>query len=120
VIKKNKKNDTFHAEVVNQFLLALSFDGCRVWQNQTGVARTLDGKRIIRYGKEGSADITGIIKCKSGAGIRLEVEVKVGKDTLSEEQKSFQKMIDTHGALYIEARNIQETVDQVKTFMVNH
>lgn len=102
-----------HSELVNQLLVKLTFTGCRVWKNHVG----FDEERKIHYGLVGSSDIFGIMKCYSEKGIWLAVECKVGRDKLRNEQIKFKAMIENHGGLYIEARNIDETFDKVKTFM---
>ena len=110
-----------HAEFVRNLLIELSkIQNVIVWPNQTGVAKSLTGERVIRYGLNGSADITGIAKCeKSGIGIRIEIECKVGKDRIRIHQSQFRAMIQAHGGLYIEARNIQETVDTLNEYIKN-
>ena len=83
---------------------------CRIWQNDTGTARSLDGKRVIRYGLTGRADITGII-CN---GRRIELEIKTGKGVQSEKQKNFEKMINEMGGIYAVVRNENEAVEIIK------
>lgn len=102
-----------HQEFVNKLLKHLSIAGCRVWANQTGVAQTLKTGHVIRYGLKGSADITGIIS----GGKRIEIECKVGKDFLKPEQINFRKMIESLGGIYIVARNIDETVDEINNLI---
>lgn len=111
-----------HTEFVHQALIKLSFPGCRVWKQQTGTARAFDDPdRIIKFGIEGGGDISGIAMCRiSGIGVRVEIECKVEKDKLRDSQIKFGQMILTMGGIYIECRNIDETVDQIKQFMNTH
>lgn len=98
-------------------LMKLSFPGCRAWKSHTGVARAMhDDEQIVAYGLKGSADITGIVLCKSGRGVRLEVECKTGSGKLRTEQKNFRDMILAMGGLHIEARDVDSVIQQVKLF----
>lgn len=58
----------------------------------------------IRYGQKGAADIQGIIK----GGRFLAIEVKTATGRQSPEQKSWQKMIEMYGGIYILARSIED------------
>jgi hypothetical protein len=46
-------------------------------------------------------------------GRRLEIEVKAGRDTLSENQINFGKMIKELGGIYLVARDIDTTLEQL-------
>lgn len=110
-----------HSDLVHMLLMKLSMPGCRVWKNATGVGRSMqDDDAVIAYGLKGSADITGIILCKSGIGVRLEVECKTGTGRLRVEQKNFRDMILAMGGLHIEARDVESVVAEVKKFQENH
>lgn len=111
-----------HTGYVHELLIALcEIPGVRAWKQQTGKARALDNDdRIIAFGLEGSGDITGIMRCKSGSGLRLEIDAKIGRDKLRQTQQNFKAMITAHGGLYIESRNKYETIDIVKNFMESH
>ena len=110
-----------HSDLVHMLLMKLSFPGCRCWKNHTGVARAMhDDDQIVAYGLKGSADITGILLCKSGRGVRLEVECKTGTGRLRTEQKNFRDMILAMGGLHIEARDVESVVAEVKSFQENH
>lgn len=85
----------------------------RVWRNNrfVGLAIGKDGReRLVSAGVNGQADISGIV---GPWGIRLEVEVKVGKDKQNEDQKNFQAMIERLGGIYVVARNATEGLGQV-------
>lgn len=105
-----KKGSTAaHQNVVKQVLLTLSkLPYCRVWSNNTGVGRDLSSERIIRFGLKGSSDIIGIYK-----GLFLAVEVKTGGAVQTQDQKRFQKMIDTMGGIYVVCR--ETNVKQIET-----
>lgn len=76
------------------------------------VGATTVGDRFIRFGHPGEADITGII---APLGICLEVEVKNGKDRLTEAQTSFLKMIETYGGIAIVARDVDSAIAEIRT-----
>ena len=65
--------------------------------------------RRVKAGVDGQADISGI----GPFGVRVEVEVKAGKDKLSASQKAFQNMILNHGGIYIEARDVGGCLDEL-------
>jgi hypothetical protein len=73
----------------------------RVWRQN--VIAALRGSQFIRSGRPGMADISGIIEV-NGAGIRLEVEVKIGRDDLGKPQRNFRDMILELGGIYLVAR----------------
>lgn len=97
-----------HEKLLKKLLLALSATGvCRVWRQETGAAYR--GDKLIRYGKVGSADISGIMQ----NGRRLEIEVKTGKAQQSPGQKMFGEMINQMGGLYLVARDVETTLTTV-------
>ena len=79
----------------------------RVWRNNVGAAK--DGKRFVRFGLPGSADITGIL----ADGRRLEIEVKGPKGKLSERQRYFGEMIRAFGGVYIVVRSAAELIQKL-------
>jgi hypothetical protein len=67
----------------------------RAWRNNSGSTKV--DNRFIVFGVPGQGDISGILK----DGRRIEIECKFGKGRQSEQQKSFQKMIDNFNGIYI-------------------
>jgi hypothetical protein len=61
------------------------------------------GKRIPSSVKKGTADIHAVYK-----GRHLSIEVKIGKDRQSEEQKDVQKSVEAAGGHYFIARNFDD------------
>jgi VRR-NUC domain. len=89
------------------------FPHIRVWRSNRVKAMAVGrgGKpRMIDAGIDGQGDISGII---APTGKRLEIEVKAGDDRLSEDQEKFRDMIRYHGGVYIEARDVERTLDQL-------
>lgn len=90
-----------HARIKALVLLRLSaLDGCIVLNTPTGVGYTADGKRCLRFGKKGLADILG---CWHGRAFA--VEVKAGLDVLSEDQEKFRSAWRRAGGAYLECRD---------------
>lgn len=54
--------------------------------------------------RNGYSDVSCCLKCKSGIGIFLAIEVKFDKDKQSPAQKSFQKEVEAAGGIYYIAR----------------
>lgn len=73
----------------------------RLWRQNTGVGLTMDAERVIRFGLNGSGDLSGILM----GGTRIEIEDKTKTGRQSKDQKSFQAMIERFGGLYVLARD---------------
>lgn len=89
----------------------------RIWRANTGVgwfangqpARKTDpGAYPVKFGTPGQGDISGLVL---PAGRRLEIECKA-KTKQSDDQRSFQRMIEGFGGLYVLALSLGE-VDRV-------
>lgn len=76
-----------------------------IQQGRTGEAVKLLLSRPIKFGLSGTADIIGII---GPYGRMLQVEVKVAKDKMSEDQESVQSMVVKRGGVYIEVRTPED------------
>lgn len=68
--------------------------------NNTGSYRPELGRFIKSTSKRGLADVMGTYKCKS-----LNIEVKIGKDRMSEDQIKVQGAVERSGGLYFIARD---------------
>lgn len=108
-----------HAELVSRILAECGArPDCRLWANNTGVARGLTGDGIVRFGLKGSADILGIGAhsvcdwcAKSPArrlGVFLAIEAKTGNARQSTHQKAFQAMIERFGGYYLVAKSQED------------
>lgn len=74
------------------------------WLRQnTGVAKL--GGRTTRFGTPGQADIRGIV---APIGRLVEIEVKSRTGRQSEQQKKYQAMLNSLGAVYILARCVED------------
>lgn len=104
-----------HEKLVDELLVALSATGiCRVWRQPTGAA--FRHGKMIRYGKKGSADISGLLV----GGRRLEVECKTGKAIQNTDQVNFGDMITRMGGLYVVARDVESVLAIVFKAYRNH
>lgn len=85
----------------------------RIWRQNTGVGWFKNGKPArqtdpgaypVRFGVPGQGDIGGIL----AGGRRLEIECKTERGRQSEDQISFQTMIERFGGLYVLARSLDD------------
>lgn len=128
-------------EVQNAILRALARSDLRAWRNNTGKAipiatvrrmlcevaagkspeAALTGARLLSFGIDGQADITGILGPEFGTyeGCRLEVEVKSKTGRLREEQKNFKAMISAMGGLAVVARSADEVLNALAAAKVS-
>jgi hypothetical protein len=81
----------------------------RIWRQNTGTARSHDGKRVIKFGVVGGADISGLLR----GGRRLEIEVKAPGGVQSEDQKRFQQMIERFGGVYLLVYSVEQAVTAI-------
>lgn len=90
--------------------IAKNFPKVRIWESATGMARSMDGQRIVRYGLKGQADLTGI----TDEGRFLAVEIKTGSARQSKTQKAFQNMIEKNNGIYLLVTNKKPISAQIK------
>lgn len=97
-----------HTALVRSILAACgSRPDCRLWANATGVGRSMDSDRTIRFGLPGSSDILGIYR----SGKLLAIECKTGSARQSKEQLAFQDMVSKFGGYYYVARDVADVQD---------
>ena len=97
-------NTKEHNDLIDDILLYIgSRPDVRLWKRVVG----FDFKRKIKYGIPGEPDIVGII---FPSGRMLCIEVKTGKGKLEPNQIKRKKMLIHFGALYIEARSLEQTI----------
>lgn len=86
----------------------------RIWRANTGMgwfangepARKTDrGAYPVCFGTPGQGDISGLVL---PSGRRLEIETKFARGRQSDDQKSFQKMIENFGGVYVLARSLDD------------
>ena len=74
----------------------------RLWRQNTGAAR-INGQ-LVRFGTPGQADLSGVLE----GGRALFIEVKSATGRQSPQQKKFQIMVESLGALYVLARSVSD------------
>lgn len=78
--------------------------------NSLGQTQTIGRVKWVKgSGKKGTADISATI-----AGRAVKIEVKIGKDRLSKDQKQYKAEIEQAGGLYVIARSFQGFFDWYK------
>ena len=93
----------------------------RLWRANTGVARY--GKRTVRFGVPGQADLTGLLPvtlvCPAcgvvagSFGVRLEIEAKKPGGVQTTEQQQYERMIKRFGGIYVTAYSVQDVWDAI-------
>jgi hypothetical protein len=82
--------------------------------NVVGISKTIGtGKWIPGSGTKGSADISATLKGRS-----VKIEVKIGNDRQSEDQKAYQQHIESAGGVYIIAKDFETFYGWYKSFVV--
>jgi hypothetical protein len=96
------EDPTAEIPYMRRLLVALGRDGgLRVWRQNSGVLFVVapDGsKRAFRAAPKGAADISGVA---APGGWRLEVETKSADGTQTDDQKKWQRMVETYGGIYV-------------------
>ena len=97
------------SEVLKQCLDYLKATGIYCWRNNTGACKA--GKRYIKFGYAGSADILGITK--DGRFLAVECKRQYG-GVLSKEQKEFLWNITHNHGVSIVANSLESLKEQLK------
>ena len=93
-------------DIVRSILVAVSaLPGAMFFRQNTGVFRTLYGRRVVRVAPTGIADIMGIYWSLGTA-----IEVKTLTGTARESQVRFRKAWDRAGGYYMIARSPEEAL----------
>lgn len=103
-------------DVQRAIIEALNYTGkCMVWRNNAGmipVESKKYGKRMVKLGEKGQADIMGIRK-PDGKFIAIEVKTPARKKYVSEYQELFLQDIRDHGGLAGVATSVEEALETV-------
>jgi len=102
---------TFTAnQIISGLLLTIpvKIPGARIWRQNTGAAQTARG--FVRFGLPGTSDLIGILP----DGRFMSIEVKAGRDRLSDKQASFLAMINERGGIGIVARDVDEAIREIR------
>jgi len=103
-------------DLTEAIITYLNLNGCFAWRNNTtGIYDPV--KKVFRKNPKqlnGVSDILGIVK---GTGIMVVVEVKTGKDFLSDDQVKFLNNIYRAKGIRIVARNLNGFIKDFKLEM---
>jgi hypothetical protein len=95
------------------------FPHLRVWRNNrlNAMVTGREGKmRRVNAGVDGQGDISGVAGVSIGtvlAGVRIEIEVKAGRDKQSDKQKAFEHLMRSHGAVYLICRDVEQCLTEL-------
>lgn len=101
-----------------------------VWRNNRIDAMAIGrggNLRRVSAGINGQGDITGIatinVMTPAGAlpaGLRVEIEVKAGKDRIRPSQMAFSFMITSRGGMYIVAHDVDGALQEFEEFLCRY
>ena len=77
----------------------------RLWRQNTGAA--LMGDQMVSFGRAGAFDVTGVVR----GGRRVEIELKVGSRTLTDEQIATLRLHMELGTLCGVCRSVGHVLD---------
>jgi len=79
-------------------------DKSQTYTDVVGHTRTIGtGQWLPSTGQKGTADISAVIR-----GRAVKIEIKVGKDRQSEDQKKYQRTIESAGGVYLIVKSLEE------------
>ena len=85
----------------------------KTFTNVIGQTRQIgSAKYIPGTSTKGSADISATLKGRS-----VKIEVKFGKDKMSEHQREYQKSIEFAGGVYLIARNFEQIKNEIDNLL---
>jgi hypothetical protein len=91
-----------------------TFRGPKKYTNLDGVTRSVGkGTYTKTTGTKGSADISATINGRS-----VKIEIKIGADRQSEDQKRYQESIERAGGVYIIVKNFDEFILWYDSFVL--
>lgn len=96
------------------------FDGARV--DRHNVARIPVRDRVMKFGAAGEADLRGqvpIMAYRSNGeackySVVLWIEIKAGRDRLSEKQRAFRDYTLRNGGIWVECRDVEACLTEIE------
>lgn len=114
--KNTSFKDTSANELTKSLISYITYNGGFATRQQSqGQYNSKLGKWTRSTTKKGVTDITGVLNAKP-----VNIEVKYGKDTQSEEQKEVEQQITRAGGDYYIAKNLPDSIDWInKTYSIS-
>lgn len=91
-----------------KFEIQKEFQRGRIFERHVGVFYTRSG-HPVRINSPGMSDLWALID-----GVHFEIEVKTGSGVLSKPQKAWKNACSIMGAVFVEAREINQTIEEIK------
>lgn len=111
-MKQKKKSLT--NETTQRILTFLFYEGVFAWRNNTVGIPIRRGGSIVGFrpsGKTGVSDILGVFSVM-GRGLFLAIEVKTGKDRLSDAQQGFIQTVRNLGGVALVVKDFNDFIKQ--------
>ena len=104
---KSNYSDKSTNELTKAIKRYLELKGCYVQRvNTTGIYSQKLKKYIYSGSTNGAADLTAVV-----GGKHISIEIKLGRDKLSEKQKEVKAQVEKAGGIYIVVKNFQDLYD---------
>jgi hypothetical protein len=108
-----------HDDLVKLILDALNYSGIPAWpthkvgayKHKPIVPGISDILGILEHEDLLAPDVEGPVFWMKPIGQWLSIEVKIGKDKLSEDQEEFKRSVEAAGGIYIEARALEDVTN---------
>ena len=94
--------------LMRDILVALPGPPVGIWWRQNVGVGVAPGKRVIRFGVPGMADIGGCYR-----GRHVEIEVKAPRGRQSDQQKLWAAAITKVGGIYVLARSVEQVLAEL-------
>ena len=102
----------------------LTKDIIRLVEKSGGAARRVNTLGVMRNGRytksgmrRGFEDVDAVIPLRIGKqtiGLKVAIEVKIGKDRQSKEQKIRQREVEEAGGIYLVAKNLEDFITDLQ------
>ena len=110
---------TPEGRILNAILQYLAARHILAFRNNVLAMPTADGKRFIKAGTPGMADIVAFTQCGYHRSRDISqwvwwLEVKTATGKQSELQKSFQQQVESHGHRYAVVRSVEDVEELLR------
>lgn len=121
-----KKILTSESEILKRVMLAVSKKCCRIFRNNVGLFKTIDGRTVKTGLCKGSSDLIGwteititkdMVGAKIAAFTAIETKTKTGR--LTKEQRNFLRVVEEAGGVGIVARSGDDALRGIDEFRLS-